>query len=266
MRASPFSLGLTFSVALTGLPVGQTLGAILSLEADGGGSTIDLAPGETAHISIRLFLHDIDTGFAFATVYLDDNDDEGDGPLSVTELVPGLDGPGVFYDRSAFKLPADISHDDGNEYDLVMGDSGGPGWGVGTYIIDTLTITHNGDETSGTIELNFELGLRLPEILTVDLDEYELHCDWGVCPNSLTLGVGGENNPFIVNLIPGPRCDGDANGDGVVNPLDSGFVLSRFGCEVDAGDEGCESADQNADGMVDPLDVGYVMARFGSCG
>ncbi|MCH7700410.1 MAG: hypothetical protein IID37_01865 [Planctomycetes bacterium] len=60
-------------------------------------------------------------------------------------------------------------------------------------------------------------------------------------------------------------CEGDANGDGTVDPLDSGFVLSRFGCEVGGGDDDCDVADQNADGAVDPLDVGFVLARFGDC-
>ncbi|MCH7701548.1 MAG: hypothetical protein IID37_07655 [Planctomycetes bacterium] len=61
------------------------------------------------------------------------------------------------------------------------------------------------------------------------------------------------------------HCEGDANGDGLVDPLDSGFVLSRFGCEVDAGEPDCATADQNDDGEVDPLDVGFVTARFGPC-
>ena len=60
-------------------------------------------------------------------------------------------------------------------------------------------------------------------------------------------------------------CEGDANGDGVVNPLDSGFVLSRLGCPVGTGDPNCDAADQNGDGNVDPLDIGLVLARFGDC-
>ncbi len=60
-------------------------------------------------------------------------------------------------------------------------------------------------------------------------------------------------------------CEGDANGDGLVDPLDSGFVLARFGCEVGAGDPSCDTADQNGDGLVDPLDVGFILARFGPC-
>ncbi|MCH7702110.1 MAG: immunoglobulin domain-containing protein, partial [Planctomycetes bacterium] len=62
-----------------------------------------------------------------------------------------------------------------------------------------------------------------------------------------------------------PICEGDANGDGIVDPLDSGFVLARFGCPVGTGDPSCDAADQNGDGVVDPLDAGFVLARFGDC-
>lgn len=61
------------------------------------------------------------------------------------------------------------------------------------------------------------------------------------------------------------ECEGDANGDGLVDPLDSGFVLARFGCIVGGGDPLCDIADQNGDRLVDPLDVGFVLARFGPC-
>lgn len=60
-------------------------------------------------------------------------------------------------------------------------------------------------------------------------------------------------------------CEGDANGDGAVDPLDSGYVLARFGCPVGTGDANCDAADQNGDGAVDPLDSGFVLARFGQC-
>ena len=64
---------------------------------------------------------------------------------------------------------------------------------------------------------------------------------------------------------PCEACEGDANEDGLVDPLDSGFVLARFGCPVGMGDPSCDAADQNGDGVVDPLDVGFVLARFGPC-
>ncbi|MCH7702886.1 MAG: hypothetical protein IID37_14475, partial [Planctomycetes bacterium] len=63
----------------------------------------------------------------------------------------------------------------------------------------------------------------------------------------------------------GEACEGDVNGDGAVDPLDSGFVLARFGCPVGTGDESCDAADANGDGEVDPLDSGFVLARFGDC-
>jgi len=63
----------------------------------------------------------------------------------------------------------------------------------------------------------------------------------------------------------GAPCEGDVNGDGTVDPLDSGFVLARFGCPVGTGDSSCDAADANGDGFVDPLDTGFVLARFGKC-
>ncbi|MCH7720183.1 MAG: hypothetical protein IH988_04230 [Planctomycetes bacterium] len=66
-------------------------------------------------------------------------------------------------------------------------------------------------------------------------------------------------------LFLGVRCEGDANDDGLVDPLESGFVLGRFGCPVGTGDPNCDTADMNGDGLVDPLDVGFVLACFGPC-
>ena len=82
------------------------------------------------------------------------------------------------------------------------------------------------------------------------------------------------SNPYIftytcvVNALIGASsaCEGDSNGDGAVDPLDSGFIAARFGCSVGTGDAECDAADQNVDGAVDPLDVGFVLARFGTCG
>ena len=58
-------------------------------------------------------------------------------------------------------------------------------------------------------------------------------------------------------------CDGDVNGDGVVDPLDTGYILGRMGGDL-CGGAGCQ-ADANCDGKIDPLDAGYVLARFGTC-
>ena len=59
------------------------------------------------------------------------------------------------------------------------------------------------------------------------------------------------------------QCDGDANGDGLVDPLDSGAILARFGLDP-CSEANCQY-DVNCDGTIDPLDSGYVLARFGVC-
>ncbi|MCH7702612.1 MAG: VCBS repeat-containing protein [Planctomycetes bacterium] len=80
---------------------------------------------------------------------------------------------------------------------------------------------------------------------------------------TLTEGLA-VNTSMVVEYVQA-TCQGDANGDGIVDPLDAGFVLARFGCAVGEGDEGCDTADQNGDGIVDPLDAGFILARFGDC-
>jgi hypothetical protein len=83
-----------------------------------------------------------------------------------------------------------------------------------------------------------------------EADAEEVLCDEGTCvppPPPTCLAWG---------------CDGDANGDGVVDPLDTGYILSRFG--LDPCVEGCD-ADVNCDGVIDPLDSGYSLSRFGIC-
>ena len=70
---------------------------------------------------------------------------------------------------------------------------------------------------------------------------------------------------LAIDQITETACDGDANSDGTVDPLDSEYVLARFGCSVGAGDSTCDVADQNDDGEVNPLDAGFVLARYGEC-
>lgn len=77
----------------------------------------------------------------------------------------------------------------------------------------------------------------------------------------------GDHDIFLTTLLCVDElpCEGDANDDDVVDPLDSGFVMSRFGCDVGTGDPNCDAADQNGDGVVDPLDVGFILSRLGDC-
>ncbi len=91
------------------------------------------------------------------------------------------------------------------------------------------------------------------------IDETDLDGDDRVLNDRIDMG----SDEFVSDGE--PPCDGDANGDGLVDPLDVGFILARFGCSVGTGDANCDIADQNGDGLVDPLDAGYVLARFGDC-
>ena len=73
--------------------------------------------------------------------------------------------------------------------------------------MQTLTLTPNGVSESGGVPVTFEKGPRAPQIITAS-PEYELYV-WGldldnVMPNFSDPGVGGEGNPFNINLIPEP--------------------------------------------------------------
>jgi len=57
-------------------------------------------------------------------------------------------------------------------------------------------------------------------------------------------------------------CDGDVDGDGQVNPVDSGLVQAAFGSSDD-GDL-CQY-DVDCDGQINPVDSGIVQSLFGTC-
>jgi len=257
--------------------------AILSLEnAEDGSSSMTLAPGESKDINVVLEIQAVDTGFAFCFLFLDDDGNDSDGVVDVTALVSGFEEGGsemVVYDRSNFELPADISwNSSGGEYGLNMGRQDGSEWGPGIYILDTLTVTHNGGDIEATVNVIFEIdshpsSARPPFIFAADYSIFAWGTGYaGIIANNADPGVGAEDGPFIIDLVlsepdgdedPKESSEGDVNQDGVVDSLDVGFVLSRFGCAVGTGDPYCDVADVNDDGLVDPLDSGFVLARFG---
>ena len=57
-------------------------------------------------------------------------------------------------------------------------------------------------------------------------------------------------------------CDGDVDGDGRVNPVDSGLVQAAFG-STDETDL-CQY-DIDCDGQINPVDSGIVQSLFGTC-
>ncbi len=79
----------------------------------------------------------------------------------------------------------------------------------------------------------------------VDMGAYEFQAEDGCC-------------------LRDPRwiCDGDVDGDGQVNPVDSGLVQAAFG-SVDEGDL-CQY-DVDCDGQINPVDSGIVQSLFGTC-
>jgi len=73
--------------------------------------------------------------------------------------------------------------------------------------------------------------------------------------------AGDINDNGVPDICEG-ICDGDVNTDGVVDPLDLGAVLSRFGQDVTPEND---IYDANGDGAIDPLDTGFILSRFGPC-
>ncbi len=57
-------------------------------------------------------------------------------------------------------------------------------------------------------------------------------------------------------------CDGDVDGDGQVNPVDSGLVQAAFGS---LDDQDLCQFDMDCDGQLNPVDAGIVQSLFGTC-
>lgn len=113
---------------------------------------------------------------------------------------------------------------------------------------------------AGTVIMPMTIGtytLSVSELLANVISDEELGPIYAT-----EMAVAGATTSLTIDVL---SCVGDLNGDDMIDPLDVGFVLSRFGCPVGTGDSNCDSADLNNDGVVDPLDVGFLLARFGDC-
>ena len=62
----------------------------------------------------------------------------------------------------------------------------------------------------------------------------------------------------------GCQCNGDVNGDGMVNITDVSQVMIHFGCPVGAGIPECDASDVNCDGDVDDADLQVLQCQFGT--
>ena len=91
---------------------------------------------------------------------------------------------------------------------------------------------------------------QIPEVAAISPDGLTITCI------AMTTDVGYQS---LVIKLP-PPCPADTNGDGVINTLDLGTLLSHFGQSVTPSTNG----DINGDGVVNTLDLGSMLSLFGS--
>lgn len=176
-------------------------GAIIRLEnATDGSMEMTLAPGEAGVMNIVLEVSLFDTlTVAQVEAYLDDDSDCVD-----VMSADCLEIPGSFCDRF-FVFPAEISEDNANEYGLFWGVfTPSAVLGPGTYVLDSLTLSHTGPEIEDEVLVTFELGSRAPDVTDffgAPLVLASPGMDANV-PNFLYVGDANSTNPpFIIHKV-----------------------------------------------------------------
>ncbi len=119
------------------------------------------------------------------------------------------------------------------------------------------------------------------EVDNVRLETFDLPCDqaWWSCPEGpqgmwcvtpqtmqepapfgvpVALAAADPDAPAVCDRPCTDACPGDVSGDGVVDGVDLGAVLSTWGSSDPSGDV-------DGDGIVDGLDLGYILSSWG-CG
>ncbi|MCH7701762.1 MAG: hypothetical protein IID37_08745 [Planctomycetes bacterium] len=199
------------------------------------------------------------SGQCFVTGNAHDEDvDNGSVTLtSVSYDLSGLLRPQVRYARWYHNSFGNDPHNDIFEVDVS--DDGGNTW-TNLEIVGPGPTSENGEVDGGWFVKEYDI------VSVIDItDEFRIRFTASDPDPGAVVEAGIDAFEIFDLVCDVADCEGDANGDGVVDPLDSGFVLARFGCEVGGGNPTCDDADQNGDGEVDPLDVGFVLARFGPC-
>lgn len=116
-------------------------------------------------------------------------------------------------------------------------------------------------ESTGLVRLSdylTDLGVTIPVGLQLAAaqaisDDGTVIVGWGYS------GFIFNQQAWVATLPAAPTCEGDLNGDDVVNGADLGELLGAWGpCP------GC-SADLNGDGTVDGADLGIMLGAWGSC-
>ena len=85
---------------------------------------------------------------------------------------------------------------------------------------------------------------------------------WVDSVEKAVLNLADSGAPECLFRVPAWQCDGDVDGDGQVNPVDSGLVQAAF------GNTDCSSLcsyDMDCDGQINPVDSGIVQSLFGTC-
>jgi MYXO-CTERM domain-containing protein len=202
-----------FTILAAGLLAGSAYAGQIDLQnADDGSAkiTIDGAGAGTGTMNVVFITSSLDTvnNVGFINAFLDASNGDAD-VASVTG------GQAWTYDRSAFKLPAELDSAGGNEYGLVSGDQTGlnflPAGVDATYIIDTLGLTST--QTSGSTLVSFEFGAdepRSPQVFT------SASVLWPTAPSGLPfklpnfLYVGDDStDPGLeINYVPEPASLG----------------------------------------------------------
>ncbi|MCH7702486.1 MAG: VCBS repeat-containing protein, partial [Planctomycetes bacterium] len=217
------------------LGVGDVPGSLASGDLDGDGD-LDLVTANESSNDVSVLLNQGDGSFAQAvqiwtspsprSVVTADLDQDGDLDLALTNLDVGMvsilwnDGSGSFPTRLEIEVGivptavAAAAMDDDAFFDLVVMAGG----------VVNILLSEGSDAASDDCNAN-----QTPDECDIQSGESQDDDGDGVPDECAT-------------------CDGDANGDGTVDPLDSGFVLARFGCPVGTGDPDCDAADQNGDG------------------
>ena len=178
-----------------------------------------------------------------------------DGTSTLTSPPYDASGPGTLsYDYwiNVFGVaPGSTSGGDAMTLEYAT-NAGGTNW--------ALARTHNTVDNSWNTEL-IQIGPDgdIPSTPTLRLrftgSEAQFPTPFEAGIDNLTIAAGTECTD------PG-GCDGDANGDNIVDVNDISYVLFRLG---NSGTPGTVDGDANADGLVDVNDISYVLFRLGPC-
>lgn len=138
----------------------------------------------------------------------------------------------------------------------------------------------NGESSGSAYVFKFDLGEWVPAIKLRPEDGGDGDFfGFGLAVAGETVAIGAlhdddngrdSGSTYIFDLsciptclrVPQWICDGDVDGDGQVNPVDSALVQSAFGR---TDERSLCNYDLTCDGRINPVDAGVVQSLFGTC-